>query len=39
MSKLKLAKIEIKIIQPYHYTMSKFEREMEKAIKKKKLKP
>ena len=36
---MKSAKTEIKIIQSYHYAVSKFERQILKAIKKQKLKP
>lgn len=39
LSHLKSAKTEIKIIQSYHYAVSKFERQILKAIKKQKLKP
>jgi hypothetical protein len=39
LDKIKSAKSEIKIIQSYHYTMSKFERQMEKAISKHLLTP
>lgn len=39
LDKIKSAKSEIKIIQSYHYTMSKFERQMEKVISKHLLTP